>query len=102
MPKVPAGLHLFDAASAGQRIIAELLIDHGADVNARDRECRTLLHYAALEGNMDLAKLVISKGAWVDAQDPAGRTALHFAARGHGDIAKLLRESVTQKGCRSY
>ena len=61
--------------------IAELMLAGGADVQARDREGKTALHYAATSGNVEVLELLLSKGAEVDAKDTRyRRTPLHKAA----------------------
>ena len=62
--------------------IAKLLLDHGADVHARDDEQHTPLHLAQ---NVAMARLLVNRGAQLSAVDVAGRNALHFAA----EIAEL-------------
>ena len=97
------------AAIRGYKDVAELLIDKGADVNAKDifpeeddpHDDRTPLHWAAIEGHTDVAKLLIDNGADVNAKDTPfysltenGRTPLHEAAEnGHSEIEDLLRQN---------
>ncbi|HEX8649483.1 MAG TPA: ankyrin repeat domain-containing protein [Pyrinomonadaceae bacterium] len=57
---------LQSAANAGQNEAVELLINHGADVNATDGFRRTALWYAALGDHADTARLLISRGANVN------------------------------------
>ena len=84
-------LHL--AAELGRDDIAVLLLDNGADVNAKDEIERTTLHVAARLGRQELAGRLIAGGAEVNAKDSEGRTALHFATRArHDALAELLRE----------
>lgn len=43
------------------------LIEAGADVNQRDSEMITLLHWAAINNKKEIVKYLIDKGAVVDA-----------------------------------
>jgi ankyrin repeat protein len=75
-----------------------VLIENGADVNARDIKDvnfedggDTALHKAACWGHTDVVKLLLKAEADVKAKDDWSRTALHLAARnGHIDVVTLL------------
>ena len=60
----------------------------GADVNAKDENGWTALHYAAVNGHKEIAELLIDNGAEVNAKDNSGYTPLYFA---DGEIAHFLR-----------
>jgi ankyrin repeat protein len=89
-------LHI--AIALGKPYIMKLLIEKGADLEARDRDQRTPLQIAALSGFIEnakiytnIAKLLIEKGADVNARDTSQSTPLHFAAfRGNVYLAELL------------
>ena len=71
--------------------IVKLLIESGADVNAKDYDGDTALRIAALHNKKDIAELLIEAGADLNVKNNAGRTALRAAAgEGNRDITELL------------
>ena len=85
----------------GQNEIAELLIAKGADVNTKDEEESTPLHYAASQGfaHEEIAELLIDKGADVNAKNNKGITPLDVAITRHWThIADLLRKHGGKAG----
>jgi hypothetical protein len=72
------------AAANGHVKIVRLLLQNGAEVNAKDRRDRTPLHYAAIHGHIDILHLLVEIGADLEAQTNNGSRALHIAAwEGH-------------------
>ncbi|SIO61328.1 Ankyrin repeat [Singulisphaera sp. GP187] len=71
-------------AWARDREMIGLLLDHGADVEARDQaDGRTALMHAVEKGHEDIVRALLDAGAEVDARDERnGRTALHWATQG--------------------
>lgn len=68
-----------------------LLIERGAEVNARDTFGQTPLHIAAYVGNAPLVDFLLKKGADADLADRNGRSPLHLAARrDHQKVVQLL------------
>jgi len=61
---------------------ARLLIEAGANVNARDESGLSAFLMVASSGEADLMRLVLRKGALPDSRDTDGATALIRAARG--------------------
>jgi len=60
--------------------IAELLLAHGADVNAKDKYGDTPLHTACHGRPIELVRILLKHGADVNAKSTTGHTPLHFAA----------------------
>ncbi len=82
---------LFYPAITGQREAAEILLAHGADVNAAEGG-NTPLHGAALFGREDMVAWLLDHGAKVNALDFRGKTPLqHAIERGHTAVADVLR-----------
>lgn len=82
---------LNEAAYAGHKTIAEILIDNGAQVNEKGFLEATPLHCATLKGHKDVVELLLAHGADVNAIDGWALTALQRAAeKGQSDIALLL------------
>jgi ankyrin repeat protein len=80
----------------GPALATPLLLEHGADINARDPLGRTLLMLAAASDAMpvDVVKLLLAKGVDVNATCPTGETALSLAKlRGNTPIVDLLLKS---------
>jgi ankyrin repeat protein len=84
---------LMMAAYDGYTEIAALLLEKGAEVNAKggvDMDMTPLI-YAASQDRLDTVKLLIEKGANVNVKTKYGWTPLFFAvSRSKLDIAKLL------------
>lgn len=83
-------LHM--AASLNRRAIAEILIAHGATIDARTQNGFTPLHWAANRDAVDVAELLIQHGASINITTPDGITPLHWAASKNatGVLKKLL------------
>ncbi|WP_330359017.1 ankyrin repeat domain-containing protein [Mycobacteroides abscessus] len=56
------------------------LIDSGADVNAKDDEGNTPLHFAATHDSAEVVRMLLDAGAEVDAANGKGETPLKCAA----------------------
>jgi ankyrin repeat protein len=83
------------AVSNGDASIVRILLEHKADVNARQQNGFTPLHAAASVGRMDLIDLLLSHGAKTDALTDDGKSAADLAEqRGHNDAAATLRKPL--------
>ena len=68
-----------------------LLLDRGADANARQHNSFVPLHAAAGNGDLDMARLLVARGADRHARTDDGKDAAAIAAeRGRGEFVSWL------------
>ena len=85
------GTPLCAAASRGCLGAAQVLIKHGANVDAAGRNGWSPLLWASDSGRLNLLQLMLDHGADIDFRDSSNRTSLSLATgKGHLDIASLL------------
>eukprot|EP00952_Eustigmatos_sp_NYUAD-ZCMA_P011000 44821-Eustigmatos_ZCMA.PRE.1 len=83
-PPAALDVALAFAALGDRKDIAELLLRHGACVDADIHKGFTPLHCASQRGHLRLVKLLLARGANVNAAMHDGRTSLYLAAEeGH-------------------
>jgi len=89
-----AGPPLHVAAAKGHVDVARLLLERGADVNAKESVYdATPLHIAALYGHADVARLLLEHGANPSIRDKDGGTPLDVAREeGHEEVARVIEE----------
>ena len=83
----------FNASVHGGHIeVAQLLFEHGADINSRSADNWTPLHIASLASRLEIGKWLLDQGADVNSQQNRGLTPLHFvASEGHLGCQILLQ-----------
>ncbi len=82
--------------------MAELLIDAGADVNARDIFMRTpLMIFSDFSAKIEAVKFLLEHGALVNLQDKNKKTALMYAAEyaGHEENQNVIK-MLLEKGAK--
>ena len=62
--------------------VAQLLLEHGVDVNTRRNDCWTPLHIASYLGKFEIVQVLIDHSADVDALDNFDKTPLHDVSQG--------------------
>ncbi|KAF2903218.1 hypothetical protein ILUMI_02975, partial [Ignelater luminosus] len=70
--------------------ITRLLLSSGADVNIKNAEGATSLHYAATRCKYQIVEELISSNADINMQDNAGNTPLHYAISKECNFSDLI------------
>jgi ankyrin repeat protein len=92
---------LLNAARDGDRLFVELVVEAGADVNARGEGGVTALHLAAEAGHEDIVRFLVDHGADLHAETAGGWTALHAAAAsGSTDVVLALLNAGADPNAR--
>jgi uncharacterized protein len=86
------GLRLIEALKSQDDASARILLEHHADVNVRQGDGSTALHWAAYHDDIAMADALIRAGARVDAANDLGTTPLHLACnnRSAAMVGRLL------------
>ncbi|CAH8665820.1 unnamed protein product [Dicrocoelium dendriticum] len=90
------------AAGYGHREVVELLLEHGAEVSARDVGGLIPLHNACSFGHVDVVRLLLAAGSDPNARDCWNYTPLHEAAiKGKVEVCILLLQSKADPSARN-
>ncbi len=81
---------MLTAAENGNWTLVKKLIEQGADLQAKNNNGWTVLHYAAWNGHLDTVKWLVEKGADLQAKDNHGWTALSVTSS--NEVKQWLRE----------
>ncbi len=81
------------ASRIGHVKVVRILVEHGADTTAQNKNGWTPLHSASLNGHVEVARFLVERGADATAQNKNGWTPLHSASQhGHVEVARFLVE----------
>ena len=98
-PPEPPEVSIHDAAKKGNIEAVKQHLAAGTDVNAKNWDGWTPLHYAVNRRRKETAALLIAKGADVNVLDGGGYTPLDRAIKkNHTEIADLLRKHGGKTG----
>lgn len=90
---------LHEAALKNHTFIIQLLLDRGADINARDTNDQTALHKAAWNNCTSAMRLLLDRGADPNARNLANQTPLDLARwRNHQEAIDLLMDFSASVG----
>ena len=90
------------AIHCGAAHIVQLLLDHGAKMNAPDEEGRIPILLAVKKSNLIVTKILTEHGAYVNASDKDGMTPLHSAAtQGDNMLVRYLVQHGAKKDAQS-
>ncbi len=82
---------LYQATQLGNTDIVQILLDKGANIEAKTKYGHTPLHIASAQGGTEIIQLLLSKNANKEAKDKNRSTPLHIAVwYGNTPIVKLL------------
>ena len=85
-------------SATGHTEIFKILVNHGANIHARDNYGRTVLIWAALHGTEEVVALLCEMGADAKTKDKGGNTALTEAkTKGRSSIVELLKNCSKNK-----
>ncbi|XP_016461004.1 ADP-ribosylation factor GTPase-activating protein AGD1 isoform X1 [Nicotiana tabacum] len=70
--------------------MVELLLQHGANINACDSRGQIPLHHSFLRGRTEIAKILLSRGADPQAVDKEGKTPFHLVEESALDDVEIL------------
>ncbi|KAH9992930.1 ankyrin repeat-containing domain protein [Russula vinacea] len=89
---------LHTASGGGQAMVAQLLLEHGAVVNAQDIFDHTPLYYPSKFGYPEVAQVLLGHGADVHMGGEADRSLFQVATSlGHVEVAQFLSEHGAEK-----
>ena len=89
-------LHL--SSQFGHLEVSRVLLDYGADMNARTQNYWAPMHISIRYGRLEIVKLLLERGADIDTMNSEGLTPYQISLQtGNREIVNLLRYHGTGK-----
>jgi len=89
------------AVRGGHAAVVMLLVQRGADINARDMKGMSAFHSAAASGQEQLVECLLTAGADINAVDHCGKTPIYLAVEhGYSKVIKILAQHGANVGLR--
>ena len=83
--------------------LAKVVIDNGANIDDKDRNGNTALHYCVYYKNYELMKYLVDNGANVNIQDNNGNTPLMLALKhGYKNFSDFLIDNGADKNIKNF
>lgn len=97
--------HLHNAVEKGDYELVQVLLDSGADPNARNNMGYTPLHFAVIFRDIKIVELLVKNNSNVNARSNSGKTPLHLLTlQGESEvsieIAELLLKNYASMSIR--
>jgi hypothetical protein len=93
---------LHQASERRHAACVRMLLQHGADVHAKDRYGKTPIIWASMSGTKECVQLLIEANADVNAASNGGYTATHYASRyGKPECLQLLIDNGADVNARN-
>ena len=96
-PDAHAKSHAFDkktimnASLLGELDVVRQALDSGIDINVKNKEGNTPLHWASRGGHLHIVRELLSRGADIEAKNDEGNTSLHWACyTGQTEVTREL------------
>ena len=84
---------IWEDAKAGKFLGVEGFVQDGGDVNAKNSDGDTIIHYAVQSGSFEIVKYLVEHGADVNCKTKKNESVLHYAARSRSlEMVKYLVE----------
>ena len=94
---------IYGACGRGNLKVVQVLINHGADVNAKRSFGWRPLHFASNNGRLEIVRLLINSGADLNVRDNDDWTPLLLASvEGHREVVQVLLEKGADPNVRCW